>query len=148
MRAPALLFALLGATLTVACGGKDSPAAPDVLDIGGTWSYQTSNVTVDGISCSITGRTMTVSQTGTTFTGHLSGGVASCESDSGSYSEDLAADGITDDIVNGVVDGTSISFDLDFDPGASLVGTVSGNAISGTITERTYNESGSVVSGS
>ena len=140
----ATVFAL---TLLSGCGGDDSPTDPNVLDIAGTWNYQTTNVLVDGITCSITGRTMTITQNGDSFGGQLSGGVNNCSFESGFSSQDLGADGITDNIVNGTISGSSISFDLDVLPGTSLIGTVSGNTMSGTITDRVFAETGAIVSG-
>lgn len=147
MRALTKAATFLAVLLLTACGGDGGPTAPDVLQIGGTWNYQTNNVLVNGITCSISGRTMTITQSGSSFTGQLTGGIAECTAEFGSYSQDLGADGITDGIVNGVIDGNSLSFDLDFDPGASLTGTVSNGAMSGTITERTYSVTGTIVSG-
>jgi hypothetical protein len=141
MRTSSTMTLLLLAALS-ACGGSDDSTGPadDQISISGTWSFQTGAVTVDGIACTTTGRTMTINQSGSTFTGQLTGGSVSCVSESASTTQDLT--GFTDDIVKGVLNGASVSFDLDVLPGTSLTGVVSGNTMSGTIVEQSYTDSG------
>ena len=74
MRTLTTVATLLALTTLSGCGGDDGLTDSDVVNISGTWIYQTTDVLVDGITCSITGRTMTITQNGDSFAGKLSGG--------------------------------------------------------------------------
>lgn len=116
------------ALLAAAACGRDSTAPK--IDVTGTWAYSATNLTVSGVTCSISGVSMTFAQTGNTFSGTVaSGGLLSCTGPAGVDNEVLGGDVIA----NGVVNGNAIQFDIgtsDF----HNIGTLSGASISGTTT--------------
>jgi hypothetical protein len=119
-------FAIL-LSLAAGCGG-DSSTAPEPT-IGGTWIYTASNLSGGGVSCNLANITLTLSQTGSTFTGSSAGGVVSCNGSSGTSSANLGSS----PIANGQINGNAIQFDI----GTSDLhnaGTRSGNSMSGTLT--------------
>lgn len=128
----AMLVALAG------CGSDDGdgptgPSEPENADVGGSWTYNASNMsgTLSGstVSCSIGGTAMTLNQTGTTFTGSTSGGTLTCSGEGQTVSEPLGSG----TVVNGSVDGDEISFDFDTSDWRHQ-GTVSGSSMNGTVT--------------
>lgn len=134
-------FATLLAAMLVAfagCGDDDGdgptgPSGPTNADVGGSWTYNASNMTgtLSGstVSCSIGGTAMTLNQTGTTFTGSTSGGTLTCSGGGQTVSEPLGSG----TVVNGSVDGDEVSFDFDTSDWRHQ-GTVSGSSMNGTVT--------------
>src|SRR5215831_12921719 len=121
------LFVLIGLSLAGACG-SDSTAPK--LDLTGSWTYSATNLSVSGVSCSISGVTMTLVPASNTFTGTIApGGVLTCTGPGGSDSQPLGGDVIA----NGVVNGNSVQFDIGT-PDFHNAGTLSGNSMSGTVT--------------
>ena len=112
-------------TLTGACGGDDS-TGPSQASLGGVWTLSATNVSGQGVSCNLSPSRMTISQSGTTFTGTYGPGTVTCVSGADSFS--YVAQGT---VVNGTVNGNSVQFDLDTQD-LHLTGGVNGNSMSGT----------------
>ena len=128
------VFALVG------CGGDGrttGPTGPQIPNISGSWTYNATNVsgTVQGIgvSCRFEDITLSINQTGTTFTGQTSGGAGTCSlgvlGDVGPDPLDPAT------IVSGQITGNSVTFDFETSDWRNT-GTISGNSMSGTVTVR------------
>jgi hypothetical protein len=115
----------------LACG-KDS-SGPSV-NLTGTWSG-TINLSGSGVGCAIS-LSMQLTQTGGAFNGTYSNGSVNCNGQTQS--------GITGTIINGVINGSSVSFDVD-DPAAHQTGTVSGNSMNGTARWTLNTQAGTVV---
>ncbi len=109
----------------VACGGGDS-TGPSNASVAGSWTLSHSNMSGSGVSCSLSPAPMTLSQSGTTFSGSYGPATVSCTA--GSQSESVQIQGI---IVNGTIDGNAIAFDLDTQD-FHQTGSVSGSSMSGT----------------
>ena len=118
------LFSIL-VVLLAACSDSTGPKEENV---SGAWSYNATNLSGGGLSCSITGVTMTVSQSGTTFSGTYSPGTLSC----GSLGSTNFTGGT---VVTGKVTGSGVSFNFDTQDWMHN-GLISGNSISGTTTMR------------
>ena len=119
---------LLCAAMAVACGG-DSASSPTPT-VTGQWSYSATNVSGSGVTCNFTGVTLTLAQSGSTFTGTTTGGNVSCTAPGvAPLNESLGGDVIA----NGQITGNAVQFDIG---GQDLhnVGTLSGNSMSGTVT--------------
>ena len=123
------VLAVLSVVLVAGCGGDStSPNA----DVSGLWTYNATNVVGGGITCSITNVSMTLTQSGTTFSGTVAaGGTLTCSSPSGSDTESLG----NDVIANGLINGNGIQFDIGTQD-LHNTGTLSGNSMSGTVTIR------------
>ena len=115
---------MLAATLS-AC--SDSTGPKDA-NISGSWTYNVSNLSGAGLSCNAGGTTVTISQSGSTFTGSYSGGTLSC----GSFGSVDVGSGT---VANGTVTNNAVTFNFDT-PDWTNSGSVSGNSISGTATLR------------
>lgn len=119
---------ILALVLAAACGGDSSTAVN--TNVTGTWAYTVSNVSTTGVSCSLSNVRLTLTQTGSTFTGSASaGGVLTCSGFTGSSTTQLGGDVVA----NGTISGSNISFDIgtsDF----HNAGTINGNSINGTVT--------------
>lgn len=131
---------LMAVTLTVSllligCGDTPDPmqgAPPPPPSIGGSWSYVATNVSGSGISCSTPAAAqITLSQSGSTFTGTYSDLYIRCQSGSES-AEDGPFHG---QVVSGSINGSDASFNFDTSD-ISHTGSLSGNAMSGTTTWR------------
>jgi hypothetical protein len=119
-----IVIAVLG---TLACGGDDDTGPSTPADVSGTWSASVSNMSGSGVSCTSDGATLlTLSQTGSTFSGTYSGGELTCSGPGGTTSGPIGS-GL---VVNGEVDGNNVSFDLDT-PDFHQTGNVDGTSISG-----------------
>lgn len=137
IRLTTLLTALLVAF--AACGDDDGnggptgPSGPSDAQVGGSWTYNASNMTgtLSGttVSCSIGGRAMNLNQTGSTFTGSTVGGTLTCTGGGQTLSEPLGS-GV---VVNGSVNGSEVSFDFGTSDWRHQ-GTVSGSSMNGTVT--------------
>jgi hypothetical protein len=108
-----------------ACGDSTGPKSPN---LAGSWSYNATNLAGGGLSCSVSGVIVSISQTDNTFTGTYSPGTLSCVS-AGS----AAFSGGT--VVNGTITGTGVNFNFDTQDWAHN-GSLSGNSVSGTTTMR------------
>jgi hypothetical protein len=118
------------AILAFGCGGSDSTGPNSTANVAGTWTASLSNMSGSGVSCSSTSATtLTLTQSNTTFSGGYSGGELTCSGPGGTFSS-FVGNGT---ILNGQVNGNSVSFDLDT-PDFHHTGTVSGNSISGSAT--------------
>jgi hypothetical protein len=116
------VVALLG---IVACGSDHvGPSA----GLAGTWSMSLSNMNSVGVSCYTNiPIQLTLSQTGTTFSGSQTGGQVTCSTPSGIIVDNL----IPGEVLNGTLNGSSVSFDFD-GPAFHHTGTISGTSMSGT----------------
>ena len=122
------LRVLLVCSLTMvagACGGDDS-TGPSRANVAGSWTLSASNVSGQGVSCNLSNTPMTLTQSGDTFTGSYGPGSLTCFAGGESFSG-----GANGTIVNGVVEGNSVQFDLNTQD-LHQTGTVSGNSMSGT----------------
>jgi hypothetical protein len=117
-----LLAAVLGMT---ACGGDDA-TGPSNASVAGAWTLSVSNMSGQGVSCSVGGTALTLTQSGTTFSGTYGPGTMTCVA--GSQSTEVGVQGT---VVNGTVDGNAVAFDLDTQD-FHHTGSVSGNSMSGT----------------
>lgn len=123
---------VLALVLAAACGGDSTTGPNQQTNVGGRWLYTATNVAGSGVSCNLSNVSMTLTQTGSTFTGTVaSGSNLSCTGPGGSINESLG----NDVIANGVVTGNSIQFDIGTQD-LHNTGTVSGNSMSGNITIR------------
>lgn len=119
----------LAIALVVGCGGDSTNPTPTVT---GQWSYTATNVNGSGVSCNFTGVTLTLAQSGSTFTGSTIGGNVSCTAPGvAPLNESLSGDVIA----NGQVTGNAVQFDIGT-PDIHNAGTLSGNSMSGTMTLR------------
>ena len=116
------------ATLAVACGDSTGPSA----DLTGAWGFSASNLSGGGVSCNVSGVTLTLTQSNGSFSGSYSSGTLACTGPGGSFSDTFSG-GI---VVNGSISSTgAVTFNLDTSD-FQLTGTVSGNSMSGTATIR------------
>jgi hypothetical protein len=115
----------------LACGDGTGPAE---VNVTGIWTVTFSDLSGGGFSCSsIAPTTLTLTQTGETVSGAYNGGEVACSGPNGSFSFPAGSG----DVVNGEVNGTTISFDLD-SPEIHQSGTVTGSSMSGTATWQTF----------
>lgn len=117
-------FLILGLVVS-ACSDSTGPKNANV---SGAWSYSVSNLSGGGLSCNASGTTVTLNQTGTTFTGTYNGGTLSCGS-VGTVSVGTGA------VASGVVAANSVNFNFDTQDWMNA-GSLSGNTIAGTATVR------------
>ncbi len=113
-----------GVLVIVAAGCGDS-TGPGAQSLSGTWRLTHSGISAGGESCSIAGTTMVLNQSGTVFSGTYAGGIISCGGDV----IGVLGQGI---IVNGVVSGSDVEFNLDnntwHNEGTLTASGMSGNA--------------------
>jgi hypothetical protein len=107
------------------CSGDDS-TGPSRASVAGSWTLSASNVSGSGVSCSLGNTPMTLTQSGDTFTGSYGPGTLTCVAGGESISG-----GANGTIVNGVLNGNSVQFDLNTQD-LHHTGTISGNSMSGT----------------
>jgi hypothetical protein len=107
------------------CGGSDA-TGPSNASVGGAWILNVSNLSGQGVSCSLAAAPMTLVQTGTTFSGSYGPGTITCVSGGQSVGGEI--EGI---VASGTIDGNAVAFDLDTQD-FHLTGSVSGNSMSGT----------------
>ncbi len=123
------LLAAALASLT-ACG-SDGPTGPQHANVSGAWTYSATNLsgTTGGVTfaCNIEGASMSLSQTGTTFTGMIGSSIMSCFAEGQQASAPLPGA----PVINGVVNGNNVLFDIET---SHNTGSVSGNSMSGTVT--------------
>jgi len=115
-----------------ACGGGESASlGPPPTTVDGNWNATISNLhaTIQGsnFTCSVTGATVTLTQTGTDFSGTYSG-TMTC-----TYKGQSSSTPVAGTVVNGSLIGNAVSFDLD-GPEFHFTGTAVENSMSGTCT--------------
>lgn len=96
-------------------------------DVSGTWVYNVSNLSAAGVVCSAANFALSLQQQDSTFTGTYAGGEMVCVAPG---EPPLELQGLTGVVINGLVRGDSVFFDLDT-PDWHSGGRVSGNSISG-----------------
>lgn len=117
------------------CGGDGTtgPPEPQNADVEGVWSYDASNLagTLSGfaVTCSIAGSTMTLIQSGATFSGTSGSGTLTCSAGGITISDPFP----TGPVTNGQVDGNNVQFDFGT-PDWRHTGTVTGGSMSGSVT--------------
>jgi len=107
------------------CGGGDS-TGPSNARVGGAWTFTATNLSGSGVSCAFGGAPMTLTQSGTTFSGTYGPGTMTCTAGGQPVSGQFQGT-----IVNGTVDGNAVAFDLDTQD-FHQTGSVNGNSMSGT----------------
>lgn len=125
---------VIAVALSLAC--SDS-SGPKIADVSGAWSYNVTGLAGGGLSCNIGGVTVTLSQTGATFTGSFGSGVLSCGS-AGTFNFTGGT------VASGTVSGNAVSFNFGTQDWVHN-GTLSGNTIAGSTTVRLVPSSGQVV---
>ena len=125
MRSPILAALVASLVALSACGG-DSATAPSNAQVGGTWTFNASNMSGSGVSCNLLSASLVITQSGATFSGTYGPGTLSCVA--GGQSQSATINGT---IVNGTVDGSAVAFDLDTQD-FHHTGTASGASMSGT----------------
>ncbi len=119
-----LLLALLG---LVACGGDDT-GGPSDTNVAGEWRATLSNMNGSGISCNSTSPTLlTISQSGSSFSGSFGDGEITCSGPGGQAAEQIELG----TLLKGIIDETGLSMDLGT-PEFHLTGSVNGASMSGT----------------
>ena len=138
----AVLAGLLAVTLA-GCGGGDSTGPK--INLSGTWAYSASNLSAGGsLTCNVSGVGVSITQSGSTFSGSYNGGSISCADASGTYGGTIGSG----TVVNGSVSGNNVSFDLDTNDWHDT-GSVNGSSMSGTVViHLVVNGSSVIVSGS
>ncbi|HEY7878521.1 MAG TPA: hypothetical protein VIC55_09870 [Gemmatimonadaceae bacterium] len=125
-------LALAGLCVGLAACGGDS-TAPKSAQVDGTWVASFTSIVgdVDGVhvACSSIAPTqLSISQSGSAFSGTYDGGTLSCTTEGNSASLDFGSGSI----VNGTIAGQNVAFDLD-SPQEHLTGVVSGTSAAGRI---------------
>lgn len=130
---------VLGLVLVSGCGSSDS-TGPTRASVAGSWTMSVRNLTDGGgVICSGADINVTLTGSGTTFSGTYNGVIACVASGGGG--ESFPTSGT---VVNGVWSGTQVAFDLD-DTRVHYVGTLGGSTMEGS---ETYHFSdGSVLTG-
>ncbi len=113
-------------SVAAACGGDDS-TGPSQANVAGSWTLSASNVSGQGVSCNLSPTAMIINQSGTTFSGSYGPGTVTCLA--GGESASASVQGT---VVNGTVNGNSVTFDLDTQD-TRFTGTMSGNSMSGAV---------------
>lgn len=121
---------LVAALFTLGACGSDS-TGPVTPKVDGRWNLSLTNVSGSGISCSWSGASMNLVQSGETFSGTYGGGTITCSGGGESFSGQMGSGSV----VNGSVSGNSVSFQLD-SPDYPFSGTISGSSMSGTCSLR------------
>ena len=131
MNRPLLPLIIAALLLPLGCGGNndDATGVDQIPNIDGSWTY-TNTWSGGGLSCSYAPSSLTIDQTGGTFTGRLETSDATCAFlDKPSFS--LGSFG--NPIVNGTVNAAGdVTFDL-LDENGHHTGRVSGNSMSGSL---------------
>ena len=131
------------AALAAGCGGGDSTGPK--TNLSGNWIYSASNLSAGGsLTCNVSGVGVSITQSGSTFSGSYNGGTISCTDPSGTYGGAIGSG----TVVNGALSGNSVSFDLDTSDWHDT-GSVNGSSMSGTVViHLVVNGSAVIVSGS
>ena len=100
--------AMIALVVAIAACGSDSTNSPDNT-VSGRWSYSATDLHgIVSFSCSILDATMSLTQSGTTVTGSVSGGTLSCLGSGGLTNEALSGGVIT----NGVINGSTVQLEF------------------------------------
>jgi hypothetical protein len=119
---------MIALVVAIAACGSDSTNSPDNT-VSGRWSYSATDLHgIVSFSCSILDATMSLTQSGTTLTGSVSGGTLSCLG-SGGFTNEALSGGV---ITNGVINGSTVQLEFGTQH-VQNVGTVSGNSMSGRV---------------
>jgi len=112
-----------------ACAGNKAsgPTALTTPDVGGAWNIAWSNLRATGVTCSASGGKITLTQSGTTFSGSYHSTLLQCNGTALGV-----AGGI---VVNGSLRGSTIMFDMD-PPNLHQHGTITDRSMSGSATWR------------
>ncbi len=127
------ILLLLLIPVFLACGddGGDT-TGPSIPSVAGSWTYNATNLSGSGVSCSVSGTSLALAQSGGTFAGSYSGGTISCSGPGGTESNPAGSG----TVANGSVTyAGAVSFDFDTQDWQNT-GTLSGNSMSGTATVR------------
>lgn len=116
----------------IGCNSGDSFGVPTAL-VSGQWTMTLTNFTGSGFTCNASGITLQLAQAGTTFSGTFSGGTISCTTPNGP----LQATAPSGQIINGVISGTAVQFDLGNADSRFVGGLTGGGEMSGNGTEST-----------
>jgi hypothetical protein len=108
-----------------ACGGDDA-TGPSNADVAGAWTFNASNLSGSGVSCNLSSTPLTLTSSGTTFSGSYGPGTFTCVAGGQSVGGQIQGT-----IVNGTIDGNAVAFDLDTQD-FHQTGTVGGSSMSGT----------------
>jgi hypothetical protein len=127
-------FAVLLVFVLTGCSSSTSPT----FSVNGSWNYQATNLAGDGVSCVITGATLALTQTGSTFSGSYSNAKLTCQL----AGAQAVIGTFSGQVVNGVISGDSVSFDFNTSAFTN-VGTITGSSMSGTATT-TQNVGGTI----
>ncbi len=114
---------LLFLVVVVGCSSSSGPK----ITVNGDWSYEAPDLATSGASCSVTA-TLTLDQTGATFSGTYSDGLRTCvingvQSSSGP---------VQGSVFNGTVSGDAVSFNIQTQGTWVQTGTISGNSMTGS----------------
>ncbi len=126
--------ALVTGLFVSACGENAflTGVQSEVGDVTGSWTYHARGVAGGGLSCDITGVTINLTQTNSTFTGTVVGGYLKCIQGGQIVIDDPLADDV---IANGRISGATVSFDIGA-PDVHHSGAIAGNSMTGQITIR------------
>ena len=119
---------LIFIALALAATACSDSTGPKDANVAGSWTYNATNLAGGGLSCSISGVTVTISQSGSTFTGSYSTGSLSCGSVGG-------ANFAGGTVVSGTVSNNAVTFNFDTQDWTHA-GSVSGSSIAGTTSVR------------
>jgi hypothetical protein len=118
---------LLAVSIIVLLAACDGSTEPPKVNVTGNWAIAWPSMTGSGgyagLTCSISGMTLSVTQTGQSFSGTYSSSTITCNGNAVA-----ATAGV---VVSGTVSGNSVSFDLD-NATTHQTGTISGNTMSGS----------------
>jgi hypothetical protein len=116
--------------LAAACGGGDPGGPTTSHALVGNWSYDMPQLQDGrGLSCSIMGPVLTLTQNGTSFSGRVNGGTQQCTWPDGSSSNSMPSA----DVLAGKIRGDSISFDILNDLWHNVGRFVTEDSMAGTV---------------
>ncbi len=105
---------------------------PSMPSVAGSWTYSATNLSGSGVSCSVSGTSLVITQSSGTFTGSYNGGTLSCTGGGVTSSSPVGSGTI---VSGSVTSAGATSFDFDTQDWRNT-GTLSGNSISGTVVVR------------
>lgn len=136
MRSTMQWLAVLGLGVLAGCGGGDPPN-PNAT---GTWTYSSSMVgsgNAAGVTCNISNLTLTINESGTTFSGTYSGGVIACQGPGGSSSTATGSGSVA----SGSLVHNAVNFDFD-NSSWHHTGGLTDNQMSGSFSAQLSDASG------
>jgi|GEM_PF-620237 len=113
-------------------GGGIGGGGPRNVDLSGEWVYNVSNLAGAGVACDVSGVVLSLRQQDSTFTGSYDEGQFICVAGEQQIGPEPLRSGT---VLNGVVRGDSVFFDLDT-PDWRSRGRLVGNSMSGHTTVR------------